>query len=119
MLQWRAGSPHFGFGDGFGGPSAHRGGWPYGMDRQTLRDWVHRYNGGGIEGLKSRWPPGRVPALTQQQQAELRELVVKGPDPATDQVVRWRCVDLQAVVAQRFCVQVHVHTLANGSIGLA
>jgi DNA-binding NtrC family response regulator len=26
-----------------------------GMDRQTLRDWVHRYNAEGLEGLK---PPG-------------------------------------------------------------
>src|SRR5271168_1846088 len=76
-----------------------------GMDRQTLRDWVHRYNACGIEGLKSRCPPGRLPALTEQQKAELRELVVKGPDPATDNVVRWRCADVQAVVAQRFSVQ--------------
>lgn len=81
-----------------------------GMDRQTLCDWVHRYNASGIAGLKSRRPPGRVPALTEQQKAELRELVVKGPDPATDHVVRWRCVDLRAVVARRFAVDVHVHT---------
>jgi transposase len=25
-----------------------------GMDRQTLRDWVHRYNEGGVVALKSR-----------------------------------------------------------------
>ena len=24
-----------------------------GMDRQTLRDWVHRYNGDGIDGLRN------------------------------------------------------------------
>src|SRR5208283_341693 len=41
-----------------------------GMDRQTLRDWVHRYNGAGIEGLKSRKSPGREPYLTTQQMAE-------------------------------------------------
>ena len=28
-----------------------------GMDRQTLRDWVHHYNNGGIEGLSSRRSP--------------------------------------------------------------
>jgi transposase len=28
-----------------------------GMDRQTLSDWVHRYNAFGIEGLKSRKSP--------------------------------------------------------------
>jgi transposase len=31
-----------------------------GMDRQTLRDWVHRYNDEGIDGLKSRGSPGRA-----------------------------------------------------------
>ena len=55
-----------------------------GMDRQTLRDWVHRYNEAGIEGLKSRKSPGREPYLTTPQMAELRELVIKGPDPATN-----------------------------------
>ena len=29
-----------------------------GMDRQTLRDWVHRYNEAGLHGLLSRKPPG-------------------------------------------------------------
>jgi transposase len=29
-----------------------------GMDRQTLSDWVHRYNAAGMDGLKSRLPPG-------------------------------------------------------------
>src|ERR1700712_512612 len=43
-----------------------------GMDRQTLCDWVHRYNASGVEGLKSPRPPGRVPALTERQRAELR-----------------------------------------------
>jgi hypothetical protein len=42
-----------------------------GIDRQTLCDWVHRYNASGVEGLKSRCPPGRVPALTEQQRADL------------------------------------------------
>jgi transposase len=30
-----------------------------GMDRQTLRDWVHRYSETGIHGLVSRNAPGR------------------------------------------------------------
>ncbi len=54
-----------------------------GMDRQTLRDWVVRYNEGGVDGLKSRRSPGPVAALTGEQMAELRALVIKGPDPAT------------------------------------
>ena len=41
------------------------------------------------------------------------ELVVKGPDPATEQVVRRQYVDLQAVVATRFGMHVHVHTISR------
>src|SRR5271166_1259598 len=91
-----------------------------GMDRQTLRDWVHRYNEAGIDGLKSRKSAGRAPYLTELQIAELRELVIKGPNPATDKVIRWRCVDLQAEVARRWSVEVHESTIGKwlGELGL-
>jgi transposase len=84
-----------------------------GMDRQTLRDWVHRYNEGGVAGLRSRPCPGRAPLLTPEQKAELRALVVAGPDPARDKVVRWRCVDLRAEVARRFGVEVREGTIGG------
>jgi len=84
-----------------------------GMDRQTLPDWVHRYNAAGVDGLKSLRVPGRAPALTEAQKAELRELVIQGPDPAIHQVVRWRCVDLRAEVANRFSVEVHEGTIGR------
>jgi transposase len=45
--------------------------------------------------------------------AELHELVIRGPDPAVDEVVRWRCVDLQAEVARRFSVEVHENTIGR------
>ena len=75
-----------------------------GMDRQTLRDWVHRYNQAGVAGLRSRTSPGRAPMLTPEQKAELRALVVAGPDPERDEVVRWRRVDLRAEIARRFAL---------------
>lgn len=84
-----------------------------GMDRQTLRDWVHRYNDEGIEGLKSRRSPGRAPLLTEAQNAELRALVIAGPDPQRHKVVRWRCVDLRAEIARRFSVVVHESTVGT------
>jgi len=84
-----------------------------GMDRQTLRDWVHRYNDEGIDGLKSRSAPGRAPVLTEEKLAELKALVIQGPDPMTHQVVRWRCVDLRAEVARRFSVEVHESTIGK------
>ena len=84
-----------------------------GMDRQTLRDWVHRYNEGSIEGLVSRAAPGAAPKLSAAQMTELRELVVAGPDPALHQVVRWRCLDLRAEVTRRFSVTVPERTIGK------
>jgi transposase len=84
-----------------------------GMDRQTLRDWVHRYNEEGVDGLKSRRRPGPTPVLTEEQMAELKALVIDGPDPVKHNVVRWRCVDLRAAVAERFSVTVHKSTIGK------
>ncbi|MDQ2762791.1 MAG: helix-turn-helix domain-containing protein [Pseudomonadota bacterium] len=84
-----------------------------GMDRQTLRDWVHRYNEGGVDALKSRESPGHTPALTGAQMAELYQLVVDGPDLATAEVARWRIVDLQGAVTRRFLVDVHHSTVGK------
>ena len=84
-----------------------------GMDRQTLRDWVHRYNEAGIQGLASRKAPGATAKLTQAQMAELRELVIAGPDRKVHKVIRWRCVDLRAEVAKRFAVTVPERTIGK------
>lgn len=50
-----------------------------GMDRQTLRDWVHRYNEFGLPGLSDRVPPGAKRRLTPEQEAEVAALVHEGP----------------------------------------
>ena len=75
-----------------------------GMDRQTLRDWAHRFNAEGPEGLTDRRRPGRECWLSEAQMAELAEIVETGPDPAVDGVVRWRRVDLKRVIEERFGV---------------
>lgn len=78
-----------------------------GMDRQTLRDWVHRFNAEGPEGLKDHWNGGYEARLSPAQTAELTQVVETGPDPAIDGVVRWRRIDLQRVIEQRFGVVYH------------
>lgn len=77
-----------------------------GMDRQTLRDWVHRYNDHGIEGLLDKPRSGRPPQLKEAQLRKLDAMVEKGPDVAIDKVVRWRCVDLKEVIKKRFKVEI-------------
>jgi transposase len=84
-----------------------------GMDRQTLRDWVHRYNAEGVDGLCDRAHSGRPPRLTAAQQAEVARIVEAGPDLAQDGVVRWRCVDLQAVIKARFGIDMAERTVGS------
>ena len=84
-----------------------------GMDRQTLRDWVHRYNADGVSGLVSIRSGGHPASLTEVQMAELKALTIKGPDPEKDKVVRWRCVDLRDEVARRFTVTVTERTIGK------
>ena len=73
-----------------------------GMDRQTLRDWVHRFNAAGPDGLLDNWASGPVPRLSAAQKAGLTRIVETGPDREVDGVVRWRRIDLKRVIAERF-----------------
>ena len=75
-----------------------------GMDRQTLRDWVIRFNEQGIDGLRDRPKSGRPPWLDEGQMASLRALVLRGPDPERDGVSTWRAKDLCRIVEARFGV---------------
>src|ERR671913_1377324 len=76
-----------------------------GMDRQTLRDWVHRYNAEGVEGLRDRPRSGRPCALDEGRQAALKALVLRGPKLERDGCVAWRARDLCDVVERRFGVR--------------
>lgn len=83
------------------------------MDRQTLRDWVHRFNVEGPNGLIDRKSSGPKPKLTDEQLATLREIVSAGPDLDGDGIVRWRCADLAAVIKTRFGVGYHESSIGK------
>lgn len=95
--------------DGMSRADAARAG---GMDRQTLRDWVHRFNEEGPDGLLDR-KPERDRRLSASQLAELARLVEAGPDPDRDGVVRWRRIDLQRLIEDRFGVVYHERTISK------
>jgi transposase len=83
------------------------------MDRQTLRDWVHRYNAEGLRGLRDLKAPGPKSKLTAEQQAELAKLIEVGPDPVRHGVVRWRRVDLRDELERRFGVVLHERSVGK------
>ncbi len=85
-----------------------------GMDRQTLRDWVHRYNAMGVAGLFDRPHGGGASSkLTGMQEATLAEWVRAGPDLDTDGVVRWRVIDLRQKIAREFNVELHERSVGK------
>jgi transposase len=78
-----------------------------GMDRQTLRDWVHRFNASGPDGLLDNWTEGPRPRLSEEQMAAFAQIVETGPDRERDGVVRWRRIDLKRIIAEKFGVDFH------------
>ncbi len=72
-----------------------------GMDRQTLRDWVIRYNAHGLDGLYDCWGDGRPPRLEPEEQAELTRIVLAGPD-ADSGVSAFTREDLARICEARF-----------------
>src|SRR4051794_9234911 len=84
-----------------------------GMDRQTLRDWVHRFNYHRPAGPLDTWSKGPASRLSAEQRAEIRHLVETGPDRAVHGVVRWRRIDLQRVILERFGIAYHERTVGK------
>jgi transposase len=85
-----------------------------GMDRQTLRDWVHRYNQEGLAGLTDRhgdFGPKRF--LSPEQEAEVAAWVRRGPDLAEHGAVRWRLADLARAIKAAFGVVLAERSISN------
>ena len=83
------------------------------MDRQTLRDWVIRFNEQGLEGLVNKKPPGRPSKFTAEQKRQLAEIVEEGPANHVPGLIRWRCIDLVPIVKERFGVECHKETIGR------
>mgnify|MGYP003417761823 FL=1 len=82
-----------------------------GMDRQTLRDWVIRFNEQGPDGLINIPSPGVPPKLGKKHRAFLLRLVEQGPIPAVHGVVRWRGCDLIMRLHEEFGISVSDDTI--------
>jgi transposase len=82
-----------------------------GMDRQTLRDWVIRFNEQGPDGLVNIPSPGAPPKLDDTHRAFLARIVEEGPTPAVHGVVRWRACDLIMRLYDEFALSVSDDTV--------
>ncbi len=82
-----------------------------GMDRQTLRDWVIRFNEQGPDGLINISSPGASPKLDATHRAFLARIVEEGPIPAVHGVVRWRACDLIMRLQEEFGLSVSDDTI--------
>lgn len=83
------------------------------VDRQSIRDWVLRFNAEGPDGLIDRKSTGAPPRLNAQQRAALVQVVEAGPTPYLDGVVRWRLSDLVQWIHAEFGVTMDETTLGR------
>jgi transposase len=81
------------------------------MARQTLRDWVIRFNEQGPEGLTNIPSPGAPAKLSEEHRVFLARLVEEGPIPAVHGVVRWRACDLIMQLHSEFGISVSDDTI--------
>ncbi len=89
-----------------------------GMDRQTLRDWVIRFNEQGPDGLVNIPSPGVPPKLDNEHKAFLARIVDEGPIPAVHGVVRWRACDLIMLLHEEFGLSVSDDTVSTLPLSL-
>ena len=84
-----------------------------GMDRQTLRDAVVRYNAKGLEGFHDR-PKGYSPRrLTADEEAALAAVIIAGPEPERDGVCAWTRADLCRWLEERFAKTYHPSSMTR------
>jgi transposase len=78
-----------------------------GMERQALRDAIIRYNAEGVDGLRDRPRPGAKPRLNEAQRAELRQIVLDGPDIEKTGLSAWTLAFLCDEAERRWGVRYH------------
>ena len=72
-----------------------------------MRDAVLRYNAEGVDGLYDRPRPGAKPRLDDAQMAQLRQIVLDGPDVEKTGLSAWTLAELCGEVKRRWGVSYH------------
>jgi transposase len=84
-----------------------------GVTLQIIRDWVLRYNEGGVAGLATRKAPGPRTILHDGHRHALAKVIETGPIAAVHGVVRWRIIDLVQWLWDEFEVSISKQALGH------
>lgn len=80
------------------------------IERQKLRDWVHRFNASALDGLHNQAPRfGPPPRLSEAPQATVAAGVAEGPEFERDGMRRWRWLHLQRRIRQEIGVTLRAY----------
>ena len=85
-----------------------------GMDRQTLRDWVHRFNAeSGPRGPIDSWTGVPQSLACRRSNGPSLRRSSRRAGSSKDGVVRWRRIDLKRVIAEEFGVDFHPRAMSE------
>jgi len=72
-----------------------------GLKQRQTRNWVHRFNAEGLNGLRDRPRPGQPVKLPRQKEQAFRERIEKGTGPK-DPTGNLRVKDIQMILREEF-----------------
>src|SRR3954447_3355045 len=75
-----------------------------GVTEGAVSQWMKRAREQGVEGLKHKPPPGAPPRLSEQERAELPELLARGAEAQGFRGEAWTCERVAQVIRREFGV---------------
>lgn len=90
-----------------------------GVGRRSVRRWKAAYLKGSKTALEAQPASGRPAALDYKAKACLERILLKGARAAGYPTDLWTCPRVAEVIAERFGVEYHVHSIGRLLHGMA
>ncbi len=78
-----------------------------GVSKGAVSQWMKRGREGGVEALKRQPAPGASPRLSEEQRAEVPELLERGAEAHGFRGEVWTCARVAEVIRREFGVSYH------------
>jgi transposase len=78
-----------------------------GVTEGAVSQWMKRAREEGVEGLRHKPPPGATPRLSEQERAQLPELLARGAQTHGFRGDVWTCERVAIVIRREFGVSYH------------